>query len=206
MAPLRVLVALLLGVVLLAGCAGSKETTQAASTEDTDKKSDDDEKSDDDKKKNGIKPYDEVVTDEMTHDEGLFDVHRDGQKVLYEISNDLLDKELLLVTRIARTADNIGYGGMKANTQVVRWQRQDDNVLLRRVSHENVAGEVDIEEPFVVRHLVGNDLVVGLDAVFLFVVVRLLVGVLGRGGLGRFFRAGASRHQDDPQQQGDKYA
>ena len=135
MAQLRVVFALLLGVVLLAGCAGSKEATQAASTEDADKKQDDD------KEKNGIKPYDEVVTDEMTHDEGLFDVHRDGQKVLYEISNDLLDKELLLVTRIARTADNIGYGGMKANTQVVRWQRQDDNVLLRRVSYENVANE-----------------------------------------------------------------
>ena len=135
MAQLRVVFALLLGVVLLAGCAGSKEATQAASTEDADKKQDDD------KEKNGIKPYDEVVTDEMTHDEGLFDVHRDGQKVLYEIPNDQLDKELLLVTRIARTADNIGYGGMKTNTQVVRWQRQDDNVLLRRVSYENVAGE-----------------------------------------------------------------
>ena len=135
MAQLRVVFALLLGFAVLAGCAGSKEAAQPATTEAAD------QKPDDAKKKNGMKAYDEVVTDEMTHDDGLFDVHRDGQKVLYEIPNDLLEKELLLVTRIARTADNIGYGGMKANTQVVRWQRKDDNVLLRRVSHENVASE-----------------------------------------------------------------
>ena len=79
MAQLRIVFVLLLGFALWAGCAGSKEATQEASTEAAD------EKSDDDKKKNGIKPYDEVVTDEMTHDEGLFDIHRDGQKVLYEM-------------------------------------------------------------------------------------------------------------------------
>ena len=79
MAQLRIVFVLLLGLALWAGCAGSKKATQTASTEAAD------EKSDDDKKKDGIKPYDEVVTEEMTHDEGLFDIHRDGQKVLYEI-------------------------------------------------------------------------------------------------------------------------
>ena len=98
----------------------------------------------DDDKKNGMKPYKEVVKDDMESDEGLFTVHRDGQTLLYEIPDSLLGKELLLVTRIARTADDIGYGGEKSNTQVVRWQRKDDNVLLRIVSYENVADE---EEP-----------------------------------------------------------
>ena len=96
----------------------------------------------DDKK--GMKAYKEVITKDMTSDEGLFTVHQDGQTVMYEIPDSLLDKELLLVSRIARTADNIGYGGEKANTQVVRWQRKDDNILLRIVSYENVADE---EEP-----------------------------------------------------------
>ena len=71
-----------------------------------------------------MKPFSEVVTDDMSSDEGLFTIHQEGQKVLYEIPDDMLGKELLLVSRIARTANNIGYGGMKANTQVVRWEKK----------------------------------------------------------------------------------
>ena len=91
--------------------------------------------------KDGMKPFSEVVTDDMSSDEGLFTIHKEGQKVLYEIPDDMLGKELLLVSRIARTANNIGYGGMKANTQVVRWQKIDDKIFLRRVSYENIADE-----------------------------------------------------------------
>ncbi len=94
-----------------------------------------------DDKKGGMKAYKEVVTKDMTSDEGLFTVHQEGQKVMYEIPDSLLDKELLLVTRISRTADNIGYGGEKANTQVVRWQKKDKNILLRIVGYENIADE-----------------------------------------------------------------
>jgi len=68
-------------------------------------------------------------------------VHRVGAKLYFEIPDSLLGREMLLVSRIARTANNIGYGGEKANTRVVRWQRQDDNILLRTVSYENVADE-----------------------------------------------------------------
>ena len=88
-----------------------------------------------------MKPYSEVVTNEMETDEGLFNIHQEGGKILYEIPDNLLDKELLLVSRISKTADNIGYGGMKANTQVVRWQRNADKLFLRRVSYENIADE-----------------------------------------------------------------
>ncbi|MGI9175724.1 MAG: zinc-dependent metalloprotease, partial [Rhodothermales bacterium] len=88
-----------------------------------------------------FKPYDKVIEDDFETDDGLFAVHRDGEKLFYEIPDSLLDVEMLLVSRIARTADNIGYGGEKAGTQVVRWQRQGDQVLLRIVSYENVADE-----------------------------------------------------------------
>lgn len=128
----------LLGGLLTLGCT----TTQSAQNASVPDKSAAAEKKDD--PKNGMKPYKEVVKEDMQHDEGLFTVHKDGQTLMYEIPNELLGKELLLVTRIARTADDIGYGGEKTNTQVVRWERQDDNVLLRIVSYENVADE---EEP-----------------------------------------------------------
>ena len=88
-----------------------------------------------------MKPYAEVITAAAVTDEGLFDVHRMDEKLFFEIPNDLLGTELLLVTRVARTPNNLGYGGQKANTQVVRWVRQDDRVLLRVVSYENVADD-----------------------------------------------------------------
>ena len=89
----------------------------------------------------GMKPYAQVITGRAETDEGLVDVHRVGDKLYFEIPNELLGKELLLVSRIARTAQNIGYGGEKANTQVVRWVRHGDDVLLRVVSYENVAAD-----------------------------------------------------------------
>lgn len=122
----------LLGALLVAGCAGTQATTSPARSQaETDKKD----------KKDGIKPFSEVITDEATSDAGLFTVHELEDKYYYEIPDSLLGEEMLLVSRIARTATDIGYGGEKANTQVVRWERQGDNVLLRIVSYENVADE-----------------------------------------------------------------
>ncbi|HBQ59161.1 MAG TPA: zinc-dependent metalloprotease, partial [Balneolaceae bacterium] len=46
-----------------------------------------------------MKKYSEVVTDEAETDEGLFDVHKVDDKYYYEIPDDLLEKEMLLVTR-----------------------------------------------------------------------------------------------------------
>ncbi len=91
--------------------------------------------------KDGIKPYSEVVTDEAETDEGLFDVHKMDKDYLYEIPDSLLGREMLLVSRVAETQNEIGYGGEKLNTQVVRWQKKNDNVLLRHVSYENVASD-----------------------------------------------------------------
>ena len=127
---------LLTGVLVLAGCAGTQQTAQTppADRAAAQKPSNGDA--------NGLKPYSEVITDEAETDEGLFDVHRLDDKLYYEIPDSLLGREMLLVSRIAATADNIGYGGEKANTQVLRWERQGEKkILLRIVSHENVADE-----------------------------------------------------------------
>ncbi|HSM06696.1 MAG TPA: zinc-dependent metalloprotease [Longimicrobiales bacterium] len=86
-----------------------------------------------------MQPYEDVITDEAVTDEGLFDVHRIGQDLFYEIPVDRLGEEMLLLTRVARTPDGAGYGGSKTNTSVVRWERNADRVLLRLASYENVA-------------------------------------------------------------------
>lgn len=93
-------------------------------------------------KKGAILPYGKVVTKDMKTDKGLFHVHSKDDQYLFEIPNNLLEREMLMVTRIAKTASGIGFGGGKTNTQVLRWQRNGKKILLRVVSHQVVADTV----------------------------------------------------------------
>ncbi|GAB3658944.1 zinc-dependent metalloprotease [Echinicola sediminis] len=91
--------------------------------------------------KNGIKPYASVITSKAKSKEGLFGVHQIDNKYFYEIPDSLLGREMLLVTTIAKTADGLGYGGERANTQVIRWDRHGNDILLKKVSYNNVAAD-----------------------------------------------------------------
>ncbi|MDX6747507.1 zinc-dependent metalloprotease [Polaribacter sp. PL03] len=93
-------------------------------------------------KKGGIQPYSKVVTKDHTTDEGLFKVHTKDDSYLFEIPDSLLKREMLMVTRIAKTASGIGFGGAKANTQVLRWEKKNKQILLRVVSHSVVADTI----------------------------------------------------------------
>jgi len=93
-------------------------------------------------KKGDIQPYSKVVTKKHKTDEGLFKVHTKDDNYLFEIPDSLLRREMLMVTRIAKTASNIGFGGGKTNTQVLRWEKKNKNILLRVVSHDVVADTI----------------------------------------------------------------
>ena len=93
-------------------------------------------------KKGAILPYGKVVTKEMKTDEGLFKVHSADDTYLFEVPDTLINREMLMVTRIAKTANGIGFGGGKTNTQVLRWQRKGKKILLRVVSHNVVADTI----------------------------------------------------------------
>ena len=93
-------------------------------------------------KKDAIKPYGKVVTKDHKTDEGLFKVHTKDDSFLFEIPDSLLQREMLMVTRIAKTASGIGFGGAKANTQVLRWEKKNKHILLRIVSHNVVADTI----------------------------------------------------------------
>lgn len=91
--------------------------------------------------KDKIQPYDKVITKEAKTDAGLFDVHIVDDKHYYEIPDSLFNREMLMVSRISKTASEIGFGGGKINTQVLRWEKKDKKVLLRVVSHDVVAAD-----------------------------------------------------------------
>jgi hypothetical protein len=93
------------------------------------------------KPKNGIKPYGKIITKKAKSDEGLFTVHKVDEDYFFEIPDSLFNREMLMVTRIAQTAQGMGFGGGKQNEQVLRWQRKGDKVNLRVVSYDIAAAD-----------------------------------------------------------------
>ena len=89
---------------------------------------------------NPIKAFKDVITAQAKSDDGLFTVHRIDEKLFYEIPTKLLGKEMLLVSRQAKTPQD-GYGGEETNEEVVRWERKYNRILLRAVSYVNVAAD-----------------------------------------------------------------
>jgi len=126
--------ALILAALLVVGCASTDnvQDSQASGERPSGPAQSSDE---------GPKPFSEVIKDSFEKDEGMFNIYKDDDTYYYEIPDDLLDREMLMVSRIARTADGINYGGMKNNTQVLRWQKRGEKILLRRVSFSNTASD-----------------------------------------------------------------
>jgi len=93
------------------------------------------------KKEDKEKTFNDIITDKAILDAGLFNVFQVDEDFYYEIPDSLLGKEMLMVTRIAKTANGLGFGGGKQNTQVVRWVKKRKQLLLRLVSYENVAAD-----------------------------------------------------------------
>ncbi len=98
-------------------------------------------KSKNESKEKKEKTFDDIIGKDAKSDEGLFNIHEVKDKFYYEIPDTLLGKEMLMVTRIAKTANGLGFGGGKQNTQVVRWVKKRNNIILRIVSYENVAAD-----------------------------------------------------------------
>mgnify|MGYP006267347007 CR=1 FL=1 len=118
---------------------------QAEESKDQTESAEKTEKSEEDQKKKG-KSYEDVITEEAVTDTGLFIVHKVGPKYYFELPTDVLEKEILVVSRISGHVKNLNFGGagMKSRPQqVIRWQEQDDHILLRSVSYNSVASFED---------------------------------------------------------------
>jgi hypothetical protein len=93
-----------------------------------------------------MKKFSDIVKDDAVSDEGVINVHKVDDKYYYEIPNDILDREMLLVTRVSGSTENFSFGGagQKARSQqVIRWQRKENSIKLRHVSFSSVANEED---------------------------------------------------------------
>lgn len=93
---------------------------------------------------NEIKYYN-VITPLSKSDSGLFLVHQVDEKYYFEIPDSLLERDMLLVSRIAQIPQGFGgdyiNAGSKIHEQVVRWERKYNRVLLRTKSYLSIAGD-----------------------------------------------------------------
>ena len=144
---LPVLISLMAIVGLVGGCAGIGAGTSAddgnrASQQQQTTAPDADSGQDD-----GLKAFDEVVSDSAETDAGLITTHRTDENLYFEIPDSLIGKELLSVSRVSKTQADLlgpfGGGGQKANTQVIRWERRGEELLLRVASYEKTANPDD---------------------------------------------------------------
>lgn len=88
--------------------------------------------------------FDSLMKEPSVVDSGLFNFYRIDEKFYFEIPEDLLEREILIVSRLSGTVDGLTFGGAGQKTrpqQVIRWQRMRNKILLRQVSYQNVASE-----------------------------------------------------------------
>ena len=97
----------------------------------------------DDPKKNTKKEktYSEVITDKAVTDNGLFDVHKIDDKYYYEINDSLLGRDMLMVTRIVKMATELPLSRHKMSEQVLKWEKFDNNILLKQASYSKFAND-----------------------------------------------------------------
>ena len=100
------------------------------------------QKKDDDKSKaKKEKTYSDVINDKAVSDEGLFDVHKVDEKYFYEINDSLLGRDMLMVTRIVKMATELPLNRHKMSEQVLKWEKFDNNILLKQASYSKFAND-----------------------------------------------------------------
>jgi hypothetical protein len=93
----------------------------------------------------GPRPFREVVPANATADTGMFTVYRTtDEKLLFQIPDSLLGREMMMISRWARVPSNFGGfnpAGFSAEEQVFTFERRGNRVMLRRQSYDQVAAD-----------------------------------------------------------------
>ena len=87
------------------------------------------------------KTYSDIITDKAVTDNGLFDVHKIDDKYYYEINDSLLGRDMLMVTRIVKMATELPLSRHKMSEQVLKWEKFDNNILLKQASYSKFAND-----------------------------------------------------------------
>ena len=90
-----------------------------------------------DKKPDKIQLFDKVITSKAVSDEGIITVHKVEDKYYFEIPDQSLKKEFLVVTRLTKAGaemrmGTVGYAGDQISQNVISFEKgPNDKVFLR---------------------------------------------------------------------------
>lgn len=92
--------------------------------------------------KDELKAFSKIITEEAESMMGLFNVYKVDKKFYFEIPDSIFGRDIMAITRMAKTPTGAGYGGEQSNRQVIRFEKgPDKNVFLRVVSYINVSAD-----------------------------------------------------------------
>ena len=98
-------------------------------------------------KSEGPKPYKTVIDSSAVSQYGLITVHRVKEKWYFEISDSILNRSMMAVTRYSKTAAGGGiYGGEEVKRQMLHWEKGPANKLFIR-SNTIVVNSPDSSKP-----------------------------------------------------------
>jgi len=91
-------------------------------------------------KKEEIKPFKDIITAKARTKIGLFKTYKVDDKWFFEIPDTLLNREMLVVSRLNKVPSGISvgnqqYGGEELNEQVWKWERRGKQVFVRVPSY-----------------------------------------------------------------------
>jgi hypothetical protein len=84
------------------------------------------------------RPYKDVITDQAVTDDGMFAVHRVDERYFFEIPDTLLERDILIVNRVAKAPEEVKelYGSDQIGEIVIRFEKgKNDRLLVRRMLH-----------------------------------------------------------------------
>lgn len=88
--------------------------------------------------------YADVVPSTADTDDGLFAVHRVDDRLLFEIPDSLLGREMIVMSRYHRVQEGMtNVGANMAPNIVLTWERRGDRILLRATTHSDTADPED---------------------------------------------------------------
>ena len=95
----------------------------------------------DEKKLTQTKKYSEIITENAITDSGIFDVHKIDNKYYFEINDSLIGRDMMMVTRVVKMATEIPLSAHKLSEQVIKWEKFENNILLRVASYSKFAND-----------------------------------------------------------------
>ena len=87
-----------------------------------------------------VKSFESIIS-EATKDDGLFNVYFKDDKYYFEIPDSLIGRDMLMITRVSKMSVSIPLYSHILNQQVLRWEKNNNNILLRESSYVNFAAD-----------------------------------------------------------------